>query len=38
MLIDPFKPPAAFQPLGGVAVLADNSWADNRVLMHRGRK
>src|SRR6202140_4221822 len=26
MLIDPFKPPAAFQPLGGVAVLADNSW------------
>jgi isoquinoline 1-oxidoreductase subunit beta len=25
--IDPFKPPAAFQPLGGVAVLADNSWA-----------
>jgi len=27
MLIDPFKPPAAFQPLGGVAVLADNTWA-----------
>src|SRR5246127_2124059 len=27
ILIDPFKPPAAFQPLGGVAVLADNSWA-----------
>ncbi|HWY07854.1 MAG TPA: molybdopterin cofactor-binding domain-containing protein [Candidatus Acidoferrales bacterium] len=27
MLIDPFKPPAAFQPLGGIAVLADNSWA-----------
>ena len=27
MLIDPFKPPAAFQPLGGLAVLADNSWA-----------
>jgi len=25
MLIDPFKPPAAFQPLGGVAVLADNT-------------
>jgi isoquinoline 1-oxidoreductase beta subunit len=25
--IDPFKPPAAFQPLGGVAVLADNTWA-----------
>src|SRR5246127_2749133 len=27
ILIDPFKPPAAFQPLGGVAVLADNTWA-----------
>src|ERR1700686_2378485 len=27
MLIYPFKPPAAFQPLGGVAVLADNTWA-----------
>jgi len=27
MQIDLFKPPAAFQPLGGVAVLADNSWA-----------
>jgi isoquinoline 1-oxidoreductase subunit beta len=25
--IDPFKPPAAFQPLGGVAVIADNTWA-----------
>ncbi len=25
--IDPFKPPCAFQPLGGVAVLADNTWA-----------
>ena len=25
--VDPFKPPAAFQPLGGVAVLADNTWA-----------
>src|SRR5215472_16179983 len=25
--IDPFKPPHAFQPLGGVAVLADNTWA-----------
>lgn len=25
--IDPFKPPAAFQPLGGVAVVADNTWA-----------
>ncbi len=25
--IDPFKPPAAFQPLGGVAVIANNTWA-----------
>jgi isoquinoline 1-oxidoreductase subunit beta len=25
--IDSFKPPAAFQPLGGVAVIADNTWA-----------
>jgi len=25
--IDPFKPPPAFQPLGGVAVIADNTWA-----------
>jgi isoquinoline 1-oxidoreductase beta subunit len=25
--IDPFKPPAAFQPLGGIAVIADNTWA-----------
>src|SRR5712692_3274046 len=25
--IDPFKPPVGFQALGGVAVLADNSWA-----------
>jgi isoquinoline 1-oxidoreductase subunit beta len=25
--IDPFAPPAAFQPLGGVAVIADNTWA-----------
>jgi len=25
--IDPFKPPAAFQPLGGVAVIADTTWA-----------
>jgi isoquinoline 1-oxidoreductase subunit beta len=25
--VDPFKPPAAFQPLGGVTVLADNTWA-----------
>src|SRR5207237_2784607 len=27
LAIDPFKPPAAFQPLGGVAVIADNTWA-----------
>jgi isoquinoline 1-oxidoreductase beta subunit len=25
--IDPFTPPWAFQPLGGVAVIADNTWA-----------
>jgi len=25
--IQPFTPPAAFQPLGGVAVIADNTWA-----------
>ena len=25
--IAPFKPPAAFQPLGGIAVIADNTWA-----------
>ena len=25
--IDPFKPPITFQALGGVAVLADNTWA-----------
>ena len=25
--IPPFKPPYAFQPLGGVAVVADNTWA-----------
>ena len=25
--IDPFKPPYLFQPLGGVAVIADNTWA-----------
>jgi isoquinoline 1-oxidoreductase subunit beta len=25
--IDPFTPPPAFQPLGGVAVIADNTWA-----------
>src|SRR5437016_1311828 len=27
LAIDPFKPPPAFQPLGGVAVIADNTWA-----------
>ena len=26
-VIDGFKPPVLFQPLGGVAVVADNSWA-----------
>src|SRR5437870_3141378 len=25
--IDPFKPPPAFRPLGGIAVIADNTWA-----------
>ncbi len=25
--IDAFQPPCAFQPLGGVAVIADNTWA-----------
>jgi isoquinoline 1-oxidoreductase subunit beta len=25
--IDPYSPPWAFQPLGGVAVIADNTWA-----------
>jgi isoquinoline 1-oxidoreductase subunit beta len=25
--IDPYVPPPAFQPLGGIAVIADNSWA-----------
>src|SRR3979490_2402557 len=25
--IDPFRPPPAFQPLGGIAVIADNTWA-----------
>src|SRR5581483_12476019 len=25
--IDTFKPPHLFQPLGGVAVIADNTWA-----------
>jgi isoquinoline 1-oxidoreductase subunit beta len=27
VMIDPFKPPHAFQALGGVAVIADNTWA-----------
>jgi len=27
LTIDPFKPPHMFQPLGGVAVIADNTWA-----------
>lgn len=27
VVIDPFKPPPAFQPLGGVAVLASSTWA-----------
>ena len=25
--LDPWKPPIVFQPLGGVAVIADNTWA-----------
>jgi isoquinoline 1-oxidoreductase beta subunit len=25
--MEPFKPPHGFQPLGGVAVIADNTWA-----------
>lgn len=25
--IDPYDPPPAFQPLGGIAVIAENSWA-----------
>jgi isoquinoline 1-oxidoreductase beta subunit len=25
--LDPFQPPHAFQPLGGVAVIAENTWA-----------
>lgn len=25
--VDPYAPPPAFQPLGGVAVIADNTWA-----------
>ncbi|HVI07461.1 MAG TPA: molybdopterin cofactor-binding domain-containing protein [Candidatus Binatia bacterium] len=31
--IDPFQPPCGFQPLGGIAVIADNTWA-----AFRGRK
>ena len=27
LTIEPFKPPHLFQPLGGVAVIADNTWA-----------
>jgi isoquinoline 1-oxidoreductase beta subunit len=27
LTINPFKPPHQFQPLGGVAVIADNTWA-----------
>ena len=27
VLMEPFKPPHAYQPLGGVAVIADNTWA-----------
>jgi len=27
LMIDPFKPPYTFQPLGGVAVIADSTWA-----------
>jgi isoquinoline 1-oxidoreductase beta subunit len=27
LTIDAFKPPHVFQPLGGVAVIADNTWA-----------
>jgi isoquinoline 1-oxidoreductase subunit beta len=33
LTIDTFKPPHHFQPLGGVAVIADNTWA-----AFRGRK
>jgi len=33
LTIETFKPPHHFQPLGGVAVIADNSWA-----AFRGRK
>lgn len=27
VVMDPYKPPYGFQPLGGVAVIADNTWA-----------
>jgi isoquinoline 1-oxidoreductase beta subunit len=27
LIIDPFTPPHHFQPLGGVAVIADNTWS-----------
>lgn len=27
VLIEPYTPPPAFQPLGGIAIIADNSWA-----------
>ena len=27
ILMEPFKPPHGYQPLGGVAVIADNTWA-----------
>jgi isoquinoline 1-oxidoreductase beta subunit len=27
VVVDPFKPPHNFQPLGGVAVVADNTWS-----------
>jgi isoquinoline 1-oxidoreductase beta subunit len=27
VVLDPLKPPYLFQPLGGVAVIADNTWA-----------
>ena len=27
VVLDTFKPPHGFQPLGGVAVIADNTWA-----------
>ncbi len=27
LTIDPFQPPAVFKPLGGIAVIADNTWA-----------